>query len=113
MIAGLHGGDAGADLANDARALMAEDGRKNALAVETVERIGVGMADAGRLDLDQDFAGLRPFQVELDDLQRLLCLEGDGGACLHLLVLFRFSLGFCSFNALVPHAGFFSIGIGL
>ena len=62
---------------------MAEDRGKDALAVEAVERVGVGVADAGRLDLDQDFAGLRPFQIDLDDLKRLLCFERDGGARLH------------------------------
>jgi hypothetical protein len=41
------------------------------------------MADARRLDLDQDFAGLRSFQVDLDDLERLLGFESDGGTCLH------------------------------
>ncbi len=52
-------------------------------AVEAVERVGVGVADAGRHDLDQHLAGLGPFEVELDDLQRLLGFEGDGGAGLH------------------------------
>src|ERR1700753_4263879 len=51
VVAGLHRDDAGADLADDARALVTEDGGEDALAVETVERVGVGMADAGRLDL--------------------------------------------------------------
>jgi hypothetical protein len=70
----------GADLAHHARALVAEDRGEDALAVQSVERIGVGVADAGRHDLDQHFAGLRPFQIDLDDFQRLLGLEGDGGA---------------------------------
>ena len=75
VIAGLYRRHACADLADDAGALMAEDRGENALAVEAVERIGVGVADAGRLDLDQDFAGLRAFQIELDDFERLLGLE--------------------------------------
>ena len=62
---------------------MAEDRREDALAVEPVERVGVGVADAGRLDLDQHLAGLRAFEVDLDDLERLLGFEGDGGAGLH------------------------------
>src|SRR6185312_377828 len=92
MIAGLHRGDARADLAHDASALMAEDGREDAFTVEAVERVGIGVADSGRLDLDQNLAGFRPVQIELDNFQRLLCLEGDGGACLHGLFPFRFSL---------------------
>ena len=91
MVARLDRGDARTDLADDAGALMAEDRGENSFAVETVERIGVGVADAGRLDLDQDFAGLRTFQIELDDLKRLLRLERDCGACLHLILLLRSS----------------------
>ena len=60
MVAGLHAGDAGADLADHARALMAEDRGEDAFAVEPVERVGVGMADAGRHDLDQHLAALGP-----------------------------------------------------
>ena len=41
------------------------------------------MADAGRHDLDQHLAGLRAFEIELDDLQRALGLERDGGTGLH------------------------------
>ena len=83
MVAGLHAGHARADLADDARALVAEDRREDAFAVEAVERVGVGVADAGRHDLDQHFALLGPLEVDLDDLERLLGFEGDGGAGLH------------------------------
>ena len=86
MVAGLHAGHARPDLAHHARALVAEDRREDAFAVEPVERVGVGVADAGRHDLDQHFALLRAFEVDLDDLERLLGFEGDGGAGLHALV---------------------------
>ena len=86
MIARFHRRHAGADLTNDPGALMAEDRRENALAVEAVERIGVGMTDARRLDLDQDFAGLRAFQIEFDDFERFFGFERDGGACLHVFL---------------------------
>ena len=75
MIARLHRGHAGSHFADDAGALMAKDRGKNPLAVEPIERIGVGVADSGRLDLDQDFAGFRTFQVDFDDFQRLLRFE--------------------------------------
>ncbi len=90
MIAGLHRCHARADLADDACALVAEDGGKDALAVEAIQRVGVGVADPCGLDFDQIFAGLRTLQVELDDFKRFLRLECDGGACLHcgLLILF-------------------------
>src|SRR5581483_4559877 len=55
VVAGFDRGDARADLADDASAFVSEDRRKDALAVEAVEGIGVGMADTGGLDLDQDF----------------------------------------------------------
>ncbi len=41
------------------------------------------MADAGGLDLDQHFAIARPFQIDLDDFQRLIGGKGNGGAGLH------------------------------
>ena len=83
MVARLDGCHAGADLADDAGALMAEDGGKDPLAIEAIKRIGIGMTDSGRLDFDQDLAGLRAFQVDLDDFKRFLRFESDGGACLH------------------------------
>ena len=86
VIARLHRDHAGADLPHDSRALMTEDRRKNSLAVEAVEGIGVGMTDAGRLDLDQHFAGFRAFQIEFDDFQRFFCFKRDGGACLHVFL---------------------------
>ncbi len=91
VIAGLDRGDARAHLPDDAGALMAEDRGENPFAVQTIQRIGVGVTDARRLDLDQHFAGLRTFQVEFDDLKRLLRLERDCGACLHFMLLLRSS----------------------
>jgi hypothetical protein len=74
VIAGLHEVTP-AHLAHDAGAFMAEDAGEDALAVEPVERVGVGVADARRHDLDQHLARLRAFQIEFDDLERLLRLE--------------------------------------
>ena len=37
--------------------------------------------------LDEDLACLRPLQFHLNDFERLLCGEGDGGAGLHGRVL--------------------------
>ena len=71
------------DLAHDARALVAEHRREQPLAVEPVQRVGVGVADAGRLDLDQHLAILGALQVEFDDFQRPFGLECDGGTGLH------------------------------
>src|SRR5690606_12023510 len=46
----------------------------------------ISMADAGRLDFDQHFAGLGAFEINLDDFERLTSLKGYGGAGLHLQV---------------------------
>ncbi len=83
MVARHQAGDASPHFADDARALMAQDRREDALAVEPVQRIGIGMADAGRHDLDQDFARLGAFQIDFDDFEGLLRFEGDGGAGFH------------------------------
>jgi hypothetical protein len=62
---------------------MAEHAGENPLTVKSVERISVGMADARRHDLDQNFARLGAFQIKLDNFQRLLGFKGYGGASLH------------------------------
>ena len=66
MVAGRERRHAGADLDHDARALVSEDRREEPLGIGARERVGVGVTDAGRLDLDQHLAGARP--VELDGL---------------------------------------------
>ena len=83
MIADGDAGHARADFAHDARAFVAEDAGEDAFAVEAVERVGVGVADAGGLDLDQHFAGLRAFEIEFDDFQWLLGRERDCGSGFH------------------------------
>ena len=50
---------------------MAEDGRKQAFRVGARQRVVVGVADAGRLDLHQHLARTRPVEVDLFDGQRL------------------------------------------
>ena len=83
MVALLRGGDARADIDDDAGALMAEDRREDAFRIGAGERELVRMADAGRLDLDQNFAGPRAFQLNGHDFERLAGLNGDGGADVH------------------------------
>ena len=103
VIARFHRGYAGADLAHDAGALMAEDRGKDSLAVEAIERVGVGVTDSGRLDLDKDFAGLRPVEIEFDDFKRLLCFESDSGARLHFILLFRFATPLSMLSSAHPY----------
>ena len=87
VVARLDAGDARPDLQHHARALMPQDRGEQALGIQPVQGVGVGVADACGLDLDQHLAGLGAFQVDLDDLQRLLGFEGDGGAGLHVRLL--------------------------
>jgi hypothetical protein len=84
VIARFHRGYALADLANDARAFMAEDRWK--------ESFAVSVTDPRRLDLDQDFTGFRPVQIKLDDFERLLCFECDSSARLHSQLRIHFSI---------------------
>ena len=92
MVADRDRGHARANLAHYARAFMAENRREQPLAVEPVQRVGIGMADARRHDLDQHLAGARPLEVDLDDFQRSLGFKGDGGTALHTGILLSRSL---------------------
>ena len=83
MVARLHRRDARPDVDDDAGALMAEDRREQALRIGAGEREVVGVADAGRLDLDQHLAGLRPVELDGHDLERLARLDGDCGLHIH------------------------------
>src|SRR3546814_12047792 len=53
VVARLHRGDARPDLAPDPRAFMTEARRADALAVDAVHRLGVGLEDARSLSLEQ------------------------------------------------------------
>jgi hypothetical protein len=63
VVARLDAGDPGADLDDDAGALVAEDRREDALRIVAGEREGIGVADAGGLDLHQHLAGTRAVEV--------------------------------------------------
>ena len=63
MVAFGDGAHAGPDIDHDSRALMAENGRERALRVLAGEGELVGMANAGRLDLDEDLALFRAFEL--------------------------------------------------
>ena len=79
----LHRGDARADLAHDPGALVAEDAGELALRIEARQRVGVGVADAGGLDLHQHLARLRPREFDFLDRERLVRLPGHRRARLH------------------------------
>ena len=83
MIALFHRGHAGADIDDDAGALVAEDRRKQPLRVGARQGELVGVADAGRLDLDQHLAGARAVELDGGHFERLAGAEGHGGANVH------------------------------
>ena len=76
VVAGSHRGDSGADLFDDAGALMAEDAgeRDGQIAVHEVV---VAVADAGGRDPDQDLPMARPVELDLLNPQRLFGLVKD------------------------------------
>ena len=74
----------GPDLAHDPRTLMPQNARKDPLAVETLQRIRIRMADTRRHDLDQDLASARTLKINLNNLQRLLRFKRYCCSRLHL-----------------------------
>ena len=83
MIALFQRSDTGADIDDDARPLMAHDGREQAFGISARDGELVGVADAGGLDFHQHFASLRAFEINLDDFERFSGFKGDGGAGFH------------------------------
>src|SRR3546814_6082406 len=71
VIAFLQAFHVGTDVDDDAGALVAEDRREDAFRVGAGQRVLVGMADAGRLDLDQHFARSEEHTSELQSLMRI------------------------------------------
>src|SRR5207248_3085278 len=74
------------DIDDDARPLMTEDRREETLRIPSGPRKLVGMADPGRLDLDQHLSVRGAVELNLLDLERLTGLESDSSACLHDLL---------------------------
>src|SRR4051812_24711143 len=75
---------AGTDLAHDAGTLVAEDRREEPFRVGARQRVVVGVADAGRLHLDQHFAGARALEVDGLDRERGAGLPRDGSLGLQM-----------------------------
>ena len=71
------------DLDHHAGALVTEDRREQALGIGAGQRELVGVADPGRLDLDQHLAGFRPLELHGLDRERLSGLVGNCRAYLH------------------------------
>ena len=88
VIALLERRHAGADVDHDARALVAEDRRKEALRIRAGARVFVGVADAGRLDLDQHLARLGGSEIDRLDGEGCPCLVRNRRPDFHVCLLF-------------------------
>ena len=86
MVPGLEMSHSGADVDDDAGALVAQDRWKEALRVGARQRVFVGVADAGGFDLDQDFPFAWAVQLHGVDGQGLPGFKGDGGTNVHGVV---------------------------
>jgi hypothetical protein len=82
VVALPEAGNARADIDDDPRPFMAENGGKQAFRIGARERVGVGVADASRLDFDQNLARKRPF--ELHGLQAELLSRSNGNRGTHV-----------------------------
>ena len=91
VVALLHRGDAGPDVDDDARALVAEDRGKQPFRIGARQREFVGVADAGGLDLDQHFAAARALELDRRHLERLAGRVGHSGANIHGIFLYHTS----------------------
>src|SRR5581483_2725537 len=84
VVARLHPAHAGADLLDDAGALVPPDDREAGDDVAVAEVL-VGVAEPGSDVADEDLAVLRRVEVEFDDLPVLSELPENGGLRLHPL----------------------------
>jgi hypothetical protein len=85
MIAFLEAGHPRPDIDDDAGPLMAEDRRKQPLRIGARQRVGIGVADPGRLDFDQHLARFGAVEPHRLDRQGLTRPVGDGSACFHAM----------------------------
>src|SRR5690606_4896201 len=89
VIAFANARHARTDINDNAGTFMAENGRKNAFRICTGEGEFISVADAGRLDLDQDLTLAWTLKIHINNFKRLASLECNCGAGFH-------GLSFCS-----------------
>ena len=83
VIARLQAGHTRAHLEHDTRALMPQNRRKRPLGIRPGQREIIRVAQARRLDLNQNLARLRTLEVHLHDLHRLASLNSNRRSCAH------------------------------
>ena len=84
MVAFFDRGHAGPNIDDHARTLMAENGGEEAFRIGAGQSEFICVADAGCLDLDEDFAGTRSIELHGCDFKRFAGRNGDGGTDIHV-----------------------------
>ncbi|MNF99325.1 hypothetical protein D3C84_822180 [compost metagenome] len=80
MIADSDRGHALADRFNHRATFMTEDRREDTFRVSARQGVGIGMTDTGGNYTQQNFTGLGHGDIDFNDLEGFLGLEGNGGA---------------------------------
>jgi hypothetical protein len=81
MVAFFHRGDARADVNYDARAFVAQNGRKQSLGIGAGASELISVTDPTGLDLDKHFPGTRTFELDVGNNEWLARIECH--SCLH------------------------------
>ena len=84
MITGYQAGDSGSDFQYNSGPLMTQNGREGTFGICTGAGKFIGMADAGRLDFDENFSGLRSFQIDFYDFQWFASFECNCRTSFHI-----------------------------
>jgi hypothetical protein len=87
MVALFDAGHARSDIDDDAGTLMTQNGGEQALRVGPGERELIGVANAGRLDLDQNLPGLGTIQLDISHLKRFGFFQCNSSAGFHAVFL--------------------------
>jgi len=87
VVALLHRGDAGTDIDHDSGALVTEDRREETFRIGAGQREFVGVANPGRLDLEEHLERLRALELHRHDLERLARGHRHRGFHIHLPLL--------------------------
>jgi hypothetical protein len=87
VIALLHARDSRSDIDDDTGTLVTQNGGEQAFGVGPGERELVGVANACRLDLDQNLPGLGTIKLDICDLERFGFLQCNSSAGFHAVFL--------------------------
>lgn len=79
VVTGLHVGHALTHRLDDASTLVSQDNGERALGVLAGQGVGIGVADAGVVDLDTDLVGLGRGNLNVLDGEVLAGFPGDSG----------------------------------